>query len=185
MKDSSRNTIRFITLSGLFIAIGIVLPIAFHAIPEGGKIFLPMTLPILLGALFLPWQFALLVGIITPLLSSLLTGMPPMAPLPMNIIMAAEYGVAAATISLINKTKWVSKKGFMVLFALIPGIIIGKIVGGSVLKIAIQFFGVKGPDMWTFILGAFVTGLPGIAMQVVLIPILYVLLKRQSKQMIE
>jgi len=179
MKDSTRNSIRFITLSGLFIALGIVLPMALHAIPDGGKIFLPMFLPVLLGALFLPWQYALAVGVITPLLSGLLTGMPPAAPLPMNFMLAAELGVAAVTLSLLKKIKWIDKKRYLIVLALIPTLLIGKVASGSVLMIATQFFGIKGPSMWTYVLGALVAGLPGMAIQLVLLPVLYSLVKRR------
>ena len=79
MRDKTKESIKSMVLAALFMALGIVLPIALHAIPDAGKIFLPMFLPVLVGALFLPWQYALAVGVFTPLLSTLLTGMPPVA----------------------------------------------------------------------------------------------------------
>ncbi len=183
MKDSTKNSIRFITLSGLFIALGIVLPIAFHAFPDGGKMFLPMFLPIVLGAMFLPWQYALAVGIITPLLSSVLTGMPPMlAPLPMAIMMAAELGVVAVLISIMKNIKWIKEKDYRIIFILIPALLIGFAVSGAALWVAIQFFGVKGPGIITYVIGAIITGLPGIAAQLVLVPLIYSLLKARLIQ---
>lgn len=179
MRDRTKKSIMNITLSGLFIALGIILPMALHAIPDGGRIFLPMFIPVLLGALYLSWPYALAVGIFTPLLSSLLTGMPPVAPLPMAFMMAAQLGVAALIVSLMKNIKWIKQKRYMAVFTLIPALIAGFAVSGIVLMIAIEFFGIKGPGMWTYIVGAVVAGLPGIAIQLVLIPILYSLITKQ------
>ena len=180
MKDKTKTSIRFITLSGLFIALGVVLPIAFHAIPDAGKIFLPMFIPVLLGALFLPWQYALAVGIITPLLSSFLTGMPPIAPLPINLMMAAQLGIASVIISLVKNIKLIKEKRFMIIFALIIALLAGFGISGLVLKAAIEFFGIKGPETWVYISGAIIAGLPGIGIQLVLIPLLYTLIKKRQ-----
>jgi hypothetical protein len=62
-----------LTISGLLVASGILLPIAFHSFKLGGQIFLPMHLPAFLGGFILPWQFAGAVGLITPFLSFLFT----------------------------------------------------------------------------------------------------------------
>ena len=180
MKETTKNSIKSMVLAGLFIALGIVLPIAFHTIPDAGKIFLPMFLPILVGALFLPWQYALAVGVITPLLSTLLTGMPSVAPLPMSFMMAAELGLAAVIMSLMKNIKLIQNKRYMVIIALIPALLAGFAVSGLVLKLAVVFFGVKGPAAWTYIAGAVVAGLPGIAIQVVRIPLLYSPIKKRQ-----
>ena len=73
---------RQLTVSGFFIALGLILPMLFHLAGGMGVVFLPMHLPVLLAGFFLGPRFGLLVGIITPLLSSLLTGMPPLLPFP-------------------------------------------------------------------------------------------------------
>ena len=180
MKDSTKNNIKNIALAGMFIALGVVLPIAFHAVPDAGKIFLPMFIPVLLGALFLPWQYALAVGIFTPILSALLTGMPPMAPLPMAVMMMAELGIAALVLSLLKNIKWLTSKKYLIDIALIPALILGKIASALVLMAAIKFFGVKGPGMWVYISGAFIVGIPGIAIQLVLLPVIYSLIKTRQ-----
>ena len=180
MKDSTRNSIKSTVLAGLFIALGVVLPMALHAFPDAGKVFLPMFLPILLGAMFLPWQYALAVGVITPLLSGLLTGMPPMAPLPMAVMMAFELGAAAVIVSLMKNIKWIKAKDYRIIYALIPALLVGFAVSGAVLWTAIQFFSVKGPGMLTYVLGAIIAGVPGIVIQLVLVPVLYSLLKKRQ-----
>ncbi len=65
-----------LTLSALFIAMGILIPILFHMIGMG-SVFLPMFWPVALCGFFLPFQYTVIVGGLTPVLSSLMTGMPP------------------------------------------------------------------------------------------------------------
>ena len=71
--------IREIVMGGFFIALGVVMPMAFHAL-NLGKVFLPMHIPVLLSGFFAGPIIGLLVGLITPLLNSVLTGMPPFMP---------------------------------------------------------------------------------------------------------
>lgn len=65
-----------ITLSALFMAIGVLLPILFHAVGLG-SMFLPMFWPVAASGFFLPVPYATAVGALTPVLSTLITGMPP------------------------------------------------------------------------------------------------------------
>ena len=73
-------------LTAACIALCVVLPMAFHAIPNAGNIYCPMHMPVLLCGLVCGWPFGLLCGVAGPLLSSLFTGMPPAAYLPSMII---------------------------------------------------------------------------------------------------
>ncbi|MGE1061893.1 ECF transporter S component [Megasphaera paucivorans] len=85
-----------LSFSALFITCGIILPIFFHSLGISGSIFLPMHIPVLLGGLILGWRAGLLIGFITPIISSFLTGMPPLFPiLPMMTIELALYGAAS------------------------------------------------------------------------------------------
>ena len=60
----------------LCIALCVVLPMAFHAIANAGMIFLPMHIPVLLCGLACGWPYGLICGVLGPLLSGVLTGMP-------------------------------------------------------------------------------------------------------------
>ena len=71
-----RTRTQNLTLSSLFIALGILIPILFHAIGLGSML-LPMFWPIAVGAFFLAVPYAAAVGVLTPVLSALMTGMPP------------------------------------------------------------------------------------------------------------
>lgn len=173
--------VKNLILSGIFIALGVILPIVFHAIPNGGSVFLPMHIPVMVAAFFLPPVYACAVGLITPLLSSFLTGMPPMAPVPVAIVMAFELFTYALVISLLRKVVDKYKKNPLSPFiALIPAMILGRVVAGLVMFVLVTVFGINGPKPVAYIWGAIVTGLPGIIIQLVLIPLLYGILARTT-----
>ena len=169
---------RHLVLSGIFIALGILLPFILHSIPNGGKIFLPMHLPVLALSFFVSWPWALAVGALTPLLSSLLTGMPPMTPFPMAIIMSFELATYGLIISLLRKKAVKRERWYSPLLALAPALVLGRVVAGIVLWGAVSAFGVKGPAPWVFVSGGIITGLPGIIVQIILVPLLYHVLVR-------
>jgi LytS/YehU family sensor histidine kinase len=96
---------RDVLMGGLLIALALVLPVLFHALNLGSA-FLPMFLPIVLAGYLLAPSVALAVGALAPLLSALLTGMPPFFP-PIALIMMVE-GLALAGIPalLYQKYRW-------------------------------------------------------------------------------
>jgi len=167
-------SLRHIILSGVFIAIGILLPLLLHFIPNGGKIFLPMHLPAMAAAFFLPPGYAFAIGVLTPLLSSLITGMPAMAPIPIAIIMAFEIASYALVISLLRKIVYKNRKSFFApLIAVIPAMVVGRIAAGLILFVIVKFFQIPGPNPITFVWGTIITGVPGVLIQMALIPMLY------------
>ncbi|WP_422445046.1 ECF transporter S component [Thermoanaerobacterium sp. DL9XJH110] len=160
--------------SGLLIAIGILLPIAFHSFKMGGQIFLPMHLPVLLGGFMLPWQFAGAVGLITPFLSFLFTSMPPV---PGVFGMMAElftYGFVASVAY--NKLR------LGIYPSLITSMLAGRfvsIVGNWIIAAVIMG---KTFNFVKFTYGLFVVALPGIAIQLILLPILVKLIVTGSRK---
>lgn len=94
-----RLDISNMALTVLFAALGVVFPMLFHLIGLG-SVFLPMYLPLALGAFFLNRTNALLLGFVTPLISSLLTGMPPVYP-PIAPVMALQLALFCLVISLL------------------------------------------------------------------------------------
>ena len=67
-------------ITAVCVALTVVLPMAFHAVPNAGSVILPMHIPVLLCGLICGWPFGLACGLIGPLLSNLFTGMPPWQP---------------------------------------------------------------------------------------------------------
>ncbi len=92
--------LRAISRAAFITALAIAFPTVFHA-AKLGSAFLPMYLPILAGAFFLPPGHAAVAGAAAPLLSGLLTGMPPFYP-PVALWMAGELAVAGAVVAISN-----------------------------------------------------------------------------------
>lgn len=175
--ENTSNPVKDLVLSALFIALGVIIPQIFHFI-GAGPVFLPMHIPVLLCGFFLSWRYALGVGIITPSLSSLITGMPVF--FPMLPIMVVELGLYALCISLFYR-----KLKLNVFIALISAMIIGRIGAGIVVwSLAIGAF--KLPPIFNqpvaYVFGAVVTGLPGILIQLILIPVSVLFLTRILKK---
>ena len=153
-----------LTISGACVALGVVLPIAFHSIPNAGSIFLPMHIPVLLCGL--------LCGILAPLISSFVTGMPPMAILPGMTAELAVYGLISGL--LIQKLP-VKKPLASIYLSLIAAMVSGRIVSG-LLNGLIFRAGQYSLQVW--VTGSFITALPGIVIQLILIPVMVVALQK-------
>lgn len=154
------------------IALGIILPLAFHAIPNAGSIFLPMHIPVLLcGLICGPWC-GLACGVLAPLLSSVITGMPPAARLPSMLCELAVYGLCAGILIAVIKTK---SRAANLYISLVGAMLLGRAVLGVVNALIFQV-GKYSFKVW--LTASFVTSLPGIAAQVIVIPILILALER-------
>ncbi|MGH4117349.1 ECF transporter S component [Clostridium sp.] len=171
MKNKSTKQL---ILSGLFIAIGIVLPIIFHSI-GGGSMFLPMHIPVLIAGFFLSIPYALSVGALTTLLSSLLTGMPPVFPvLPFMIVELATYGVI---VSLLYR-----KYNMNVYVSLIISMICGRIMAGLVVWSLATFFMAKLPSPMIFITASVTKSIPGIVIQLIFIPVIVMAVNKNRRK---
>lgn len=165
-----KNTTRQLILAALFTALGVILPTAFHSIGMAGPIFLPMHIPVLLCGLIVGWQYGALVGLIVPFISSILTGMPPIYP--MAVYMAFElatYGMVSGLLS----------KKYSSLISLVGAMIFGRVVLAIVQFIIMGFSG-NAFVLNTFLTSSFVTALPGIIVQIILIPIIMFALKKSG-----
>ena len=169
-----KQTTKQMIITALCIAMGLILPMAFHSIPNAGKIFLPMHIPVLICGLACGWQYGLICGILTPFLSSILTGMPPIAYLPSMLCELAVYGlVSGILIHLIH-----TKKQYLDLYiSLIIAMIAGRITMGMLNALIFQAGNYKF-NLW--ITGAFVTALPGIIIQLLIIPTIIFALKKSN-----
>jgi hypothetical protein len=84
-----------ITGTALLLALGVALPMAFHAFPLGGRIFLPMHIPTFVAGLVLGPLAGLVVGAGSPLVSAAMTGRPPVFFMIPMVFELATYGVVA------------------------------------------------------------------------------------------
>lgn len=159
-------------ITAVCIALCVVLPQAFHAIPNAGSIYCPMHIPVLLCGLVCGWQYGALCGLAGPLLSSLFTGMPPTAYLPPMMIECAVYGLIAG---LMMKFVFTKKVYADLYISLITAMLAGRVIAG-IAKALIFARGEITIAAWAT--SYFVTALPGIVIQIVLIPtIVFALMK--------
>ncbi len=168
------KTIKNLTLSAMFLAIGLVLPLLTGQIQQIGNMLLPMHIPVFLCALICGWKYGLAVGIILPLLRSVTFGMPPL--FPTAIAMAFElatYGFVAGF--LYNRSRWQCVK------ALFRSMLIAMVAGRAVWGVVqIALLGMSGSAFtWQmFMAGAFLNSIPGIVLQLALVPAIMVALDR-------
>ncbi len=161
-------------ITGLMIAVAIILPIVFHMLAFAGKIFLPMHIPVFICGLICGPIYGLICGILSPLMSHFLTGMPPTVVLSGMIFELAVYGFSSGLLIGIIRTK---NKMINVYSSLIISMLLGRITYG----ILNGFVFMAGKYSFkAFIMGAFVTGLPGIIIQLIFIPFLLYALERRK-----
>ena len=167
------NKILKMVLAALFLAIAYVLPFFTGQIPEIGAMLCPMHIPVLLCGFICGWNWGLLVGFIAPLLRSVALGMPPM--FPTAICMAFELATYGAIAGIMHKK--LSNKKWYVYLSLIVTMIAGRIVWGGAMYICM---GIKGGafTLAAFFAGAITNAIPGIIVQLVLVPIIVIMLEK-------
>lgn len=159
-------------VAALCVAVGVVLPVAVHGIPNAGAVLLPMHLPVLLCGLLCGPLYGLGCGILTPLMSSLITGMPGPAYLPSMVCELAVYGlIAGLLIFLVHTGNQTADLYISLAGAMIAGRIIYGIVNALIFRA-----GEYSMSMW--LTASFVTALPGIVIQLVLLPLIVLGLRR-------
>lgn len=167
-----RSATKKLVTAALCVALGVVLPQAFHMVPNAGSVLLPMHIPVLLCGLACGWPYGLACGILAPLLSSLLTGMPPAAYLPAMLCELAAYGLVSGLMA-----RWVRlpNRTASVYVQLITAMLLGRVVYGLMNALV---FRAGAYSFQLFFTAAFVTALPGIAIQLVILPPILLLLEK-------
>ena len=168
------TTTRNIVFTALCIAIGLLLPQVVKIIPIAypGAVLLPMHIPVLVCGFLCGPRYGLISGLILPITASLLTGMPPLFPTAVSMMSElATYGLLTGLLYKYTKGK--------ILISLIGAMIGGRIVLGLVNALLFNL-GDNVYGLTLFISGAFVTALPGIIIQLIIIPVIIQALKRTN-----
>ena len=158
-------------LSALFLALAYVMPFLTGQIPEIGSMLCPLHIPILLCGFLCGWSWGLAVGFIAPLFRSLTLGMPPL--FPTALCMAFELAAYGAIAGLMHKH--LPKKKPYIYCSLLVAMIVGRLVWGAAMFVCLGLGG-GAFTFGAFIAGAFTNAIPGIIVQLALIPILVMLL---------
>lgn len=165
------DKLKNIAIGALFIAIGIVLSVIFHSIggPQLGRILLPLHFVVILTGLLLGEWTGFAVGLLTPLLSALTIGMPPLSP-PIAIFMMPELGAYGFVAG------YLSHKKVNIYFNLFVTIVAGRVVYAIGYYIMGKIVSIHLKPLIALIL-SFGEGIPGIIIQFLLIPPLYFALR--------
>lgn len=175
MADRAKKTKKII-LSGLFLALGMVLPFVTMQIKEIGDSLLPMHLVVMLCGIVCGWRYGFVVGAVLPVLRSVCFSMPPLYPNAVWMMLElATYGFVSGFIY--SKLR---RRGFGFVFvAIICSMLLGRIVWGVSKYILLGFAGV-GFSVQMFIAGGFLDAIPGMVLQLVLIPVIIKLIERNG-----
>ncbi len=144
-------------------ALAVLLPQIVHAVlgPSGGVALMPMYLPVLLGACLLGVKWGAGVALAVPVLSFFLTGMPTAERLPFMIAELLVFAVVGGAFS-----KKISEKPAFSVAAVASAAVLGR---GLFLLLAV-IFGDYASSTPGIVLSQIISGLPGLALQIVLIP---------------
>ena len=172
---SSRKNLHRMVLAAMFLALCLVLPFLTGQIPQIGQALSPMHIPALLCGFFCgPW-YGLVVGLIGPVLRSLLFGMPKLVPT--AIAMSFELATYGFLSGLLYKL--FPKKIPFIYVTLIISMIVGRVVNGCVNAI---FAGInKTPyGLQAFYTATVVKTIPGIILHIILIPAIVIALRKYT-----
>lgn len=167
----TRTYLRRLTYSAVCLALCIVLPFFTGQIPQIGNMLCPMHLPVLIAGFLCGPLWAGGVGLVAPLLRHALFGMPAF---PTAFAMSAEllaYGMLTGIFY-----RMLPRRRSSIYLALLLAMLLGRFVWGAAMTGIMLSSG--SVFTWAaFVAGAFTTALPGIAVQLVLIPILVMALE--------
>ncbi|MBO5671489.1 MAG: ECF transporter S component [Clostridia bacterium] len=168
------SPIRQVVLSAMFLSIGLVLPFLTGQIPEIGKMLLPMYIPVLLCGLICGWKYGLAVGFVMPILRSLIFTMPVM--FPEAVSMAFELATYGAVIGFtFGRAKWQCIRSLY--RCMLTAMIAGRLVWGVVKALLLGFTG-DALTFSAFMAGAVLNAVPGIILQLILVPAVMLALDR-------
>ena len=170
-----RTDLKRLIPSALFLALALVLPFLTGQIPEVGAMLCPMHIPALLCGFFCGWPWGLMVGIVAPILRSVTFGMPPM--FPVAICMAFELSTYGAVSGALYQK--LPKKKSSIYAALLVAMVAGRLVWGAA-RLVCAGLDVTAFGLSAFWAGAITSAIPGIIVQIVLIPLLVMALEKHN-----
>ena len=168
-----KTDVKKLIMAALFLAMALVLPFLTGQIPEVGSMLCPMHIPALLCGFFCGWPWGLMVGIVAPILRSITFGMPPM--FPVAICMAFELATYGAVSGALYQK--LPKKKSSIYVALLVAMVAGRIVWG-VARIVMFGFDFSKFGWAAFWSGAVVNAIPGIIVQIILIPLIVMAIEK-------
>ena len=171
----NRNPLLKMILAALFLALAYVLPFLTGQIPEIGAMLCPLHIPVLLCGFICGWPWGLAVGVIAPLFRSLTLGMPPF--FPTAVCMVFELAAYGAVAGLMHSR--LPRRKSCIYCSLITAMVIGRLVWGAAMAVCMGMDG-SSFTLTAFLAGSFFNAIPGIILQILLIPVLVMIFDRRK-----
>lgn len=172
------KTVYNMTVSAMMLALGLFLPFLTGQIPQIGKMLLPMHIPVILCGFICGWKYGITVGFILPLMRSMIFGMPVLYP--KAVAMAFElatYGFVCGLLFFRFKKKSI----FSIYASLVSAMLLGRAML-AVSNVILYGFGEGKYTFSLFISGAFLDAVPGIILQLLLIPAIVAAINKASSK---
>ncbi|MEF9840510.1 MAG: ECF transporter S component [Lachnospiraceae bacterium] len=167
------NRVKKLVLSGILLAVALILPLFTGQIPQIGKMLSPMHIPILICGFACGWPYGLVIGAIAPILRFFIFGMPPLFPVGIAMMFElAAYGLCAGLFY-----KNLTKKTINIYISLLASMLIGRIVWGTAMFVIAGIAHIEF-NFHMFLAGAFINAVPGIIAHIIIIPIIIIALKK-------
>lgn len=160
-------TVKMLASAGV-VALAVLLPQLVHLAlgASGGVQWLPMYLPVLIGGCVLGWKWGLGVGVLSPIVSFLITlafgnPMPAAVRLPYMVVELAVFaGVTGAFSKAISKNSWMA----------FPAVLLAAVAGRTVFLTVAAIFQTVSPLSAAVVWSQIQTGLLGLVLQAVIVP---------------
>lgn len=168
-----KHNLRKLIYAAVCLALCMVLPLLTGQIPQIGKALSPMHIPVLLCGFLCGWPWGLAVGVIAPLLRSMIFGMPALYP--DAVCMAFELAAYGAASGILYRV--LPRKPWNVYVALIAAMLAGRLVWGAARWALLGLSGTQF-TLQMFLAGAVLNAIPGIILHIVLIPIIVLIFEK-------
>lgn len=166
-----------LVLSALFLSIGLVLPLLTSQIKEIGDTLLPMHIPVMLCGVICGAYYGFSIGLILPFLRSIIFSMPPMYPNALWMALElATYGLVIGVLYTHLKSGGLKR----IYISLLSAMLVGRMVWG-IAKVILLGLNGKAFTFAAFITGGFIDALPGIILQLILIPLILEVINKRLK----
>jgi len=164
------NNVRSYVLTAAFVSLAVLVPWVFHQFHLAGPTFLPMHIFVLMAGLLFGWRAGVIVGLLTPLASYAVSGMPVLTILPQILIELSAYGLIAG----ILREKYNLRAIWSLLGAMIGGRLALLLALLMIYLVAGETYSPLGLETSPFVAFSSVIkqGWPGVVIQLVSIPAL-------------
>lgn len=161
--------------TSLSLALALVLPFLTGQIPEIGSMLCPMHIPVLLCGFLCGWKWGALAGAAAPILRSAIFTMPPMYPTAVGMMFElAAYGLCAGLLYTV-----LPRTVAGIYASLLISMLLGRLVWGAAQVILLSIDG-NAFTFSAFIAGAVTKAVPGIVLQILLIPPVVAVLEKEG-----